>query len=193
MGLKLYQSKSENDLIRACIKQDGKAQRAVYDKYAPIMYPICRRYVKESGDAEDVMISGFMKVFDKMHTYSGQGSLGAWIRRIMINESLGHLRRNKTMYLEVDMAAADLQPDLQQTHDHLQTADLLKMVCELPMGYRTVFNLYAIEGYSHKEISQLLGISENTSKSQLSRARRQLQQKLLKIEEAIKSKIGNHE
>ncbi len=189
MGLELYNSKLENQLIRACIEKDGRAQRAMYEKYAPPMYAICLRYVKEASDAEDVLITGFMKVFDKMHTYSGQGSLGGWIRRIMINEALGYLRRNKTMYLEVEVEAADRDPNWQLVNDHLQTEDLLNMVSELPMGYRTVFNLYAIEGYSHKEISKMLGISESTSKSQLSRARGLLQQKLLESEQEIKKKI----
>ena len=189
MGLKLYNSKLENKLIQACIEKDGRAQRAMYEKYAPQMFPICLRYVKEVSEAEDVLITGFMKVFDKIHTYTGEGSLGGWIRRIMINESLGYLRRNKTMYLQVEMDAVERQPDLQLINDHLQTEDLLKMVAELPLGYRTVFNLYAIEGYSHKEISQLLGISENTSKSQLSRARGLLQQRLLESENEIKSKM----
>ncbi|MDH3710892.1 MAG: RNA polymerase sigma factor [Cyclobacteriaceae bacterium] len=189
MGLELYNSKLENQLIRACIEKDGRAQRAMYEKYAPHMYALCLRYVKEASDAEDVLITGFMKVFDKMHTYSGQGSLGGWIRRIMINESLGYLRRNKTMYLEVEVEAADRDPNWQLVNDHLQTEDLLNMVSELPMGYRTVFNLYAIEGYSHKEISKMLGISESTSKSQLSRARGLLQQKLLESEQEIKRKI----
>ncbi len=193
MGLELYNSKLENQLIKACIEKDGKAQRAIYEKYVPQMYPICLRYVKEVSEAEDVMITAFMKVFDKMHTYGGHGSLGGWIRRIMINESLGYLRRNKTMYLEVDMEVADREPNLQLVEDHLQTQDLLKMVSELPMGYRTVFNLYAIEGYSHKEVSKMLGISENTSKSQLSRARGLLQQRLLESEDIIKSKMTNHE
>ncbi len=193
MGLELYNSKLENTLIQACIEKDGKAQREIYERYAPKMYPLCLRYVQGSSQAEDVLVTGFMKVFDKIHTYSGQGSLGAWIRRVIINEALSYLRKNKTMYLEVDIEAADRQPDLQFVQDHLQTEDLLQMVSELPMGYRTVFNLYAIEGYNHREISEKLGISENTSKSQLSRARSLLQQKLLKSEVALKSKISNHE
>jgi len=193
MGLELYNSKLENTLIQACIEKDGKAQREIYERYAPKMYPLCLRYVQGSSQAEDVLVTGFMKVFDKIHTYSGQGSLGAWIRRVIINEALSYLRKNKTMYLEVDIEAADRQPDLQFVQDHLQTEDLLQMVGELPMGYRTVFNLYAIEGYNHREISEKLGISENTSKSQLSRARNLLQQKLLKSEVALKSKISNHE
>ena len=193
MGLELYNSKLENTLIQACIEKDGKAQREIYERYAPKMYPLCLRYVQGASEAEDVLVTGFMKVFDKIHTYSGQGSLGAWIRRVIINEALGYLRKNKTMYLEVDIEAADRQPDLQFAQDHLQTEDLMQMVGELPMGYRTVFNLYAIEGYSHKEISEKLGISENTSKSQLSRARSLLQQKLVKSEVALKSKITNHE
>lgn len=193
MGLEIYNSKLENQLINACINKDGRAQREMYEKYAPQMYAICLRYLRETSDAEDVLVSGFMKVFNKIHTYSGEGSLAAWMRRIMINESLGYLRRNKTMYLQVEIEAADRDPNLQLANDHLQTEDLLNLVGELPLGYRTVFNLYAVEGYSHKEIAQKLGISENTSKSQLSRARRWLQQKLLESEHELKTKKQNHE
>ena len=103
MGLKLYKSFSEESLIEGCRQQNEKAQRLFYEKFSPQMYPLCLRYVREVNEAEDVMISGFMKAFDKIDSYSGRGSLGAWLRKIMINQALGHLRKNKTMYLEVDV------------------------------------------------------------------------------------------
>jgi len=188
MGLKLYKSISEESLIKGCRAKNQKAQRELYERFAPVLYPLCLRYVREISEAEDVMISGFMRAFDKIDTYSGKGSLGGWLRKIMINQALGHLRKNKTMYLEADLEAVDYQPQLTFAADQLETEDLMKIVCRLPLGYRTVFNLYAIEGYSHKEISELLGISESTSKSQLSRARGILQRQIITEEESIISK-----
>jgi RNA polymerase sigma-70 factor (ECF subfamily) len=157
------------------------------------MYPLCLRYVREVSEAEDVMISGFMKAFNKIDSFSGIGSLNGWIRKIMINQALEHLRKNKTMYLEIDYEVAEYQCDLSQTYDHLQTEDLLLLVRQLPLGYRTVFNLYAIEGFSHREISERLGISESTSKSQLSRARALLQKQLLAEEGSPTTKTKNNE
>lgn len=126
-------------------------------------------------EAEDVLVTAFTKILDKIEQYKSEGSFEGWIRRIVVNESLTYLRRNKNMYLELDLEAANYEPDYQTISDHLEAEDLLKMIGELPSGYRIVFNLYAIDGYSHKEIAEQLGISENTSKSQLSRARVYLQ------------------
>ena len=191
--MKLYKSFSEEALVKACREGERKAQRLLYEKFAPLMYPLCLRYVREVSEAEDVMISGFMKAFDKIDSYTGKGSLAGWLRRIMINQALSHLRKNKTMYLEVDVETAEYQSNISQYGDHLEAEDLMKLVGQLPLGYRTVFNLYAIEGYSHREVSELLGISENTSKSQLSRARGLLQKRLLVEEEIVKSKTTNNE
>ena len=193
MGLKLYKSLSEESMIKGCIQGDQQAQRMLYERFAPVMYPLCLRYVKEISEAEDVMISGFMRAFDKIDTYSGKGSLSGWLRKIMINQALGHLRKNKTMYLAVDLETADYQPQAQWSAGHLEAEDLMKLVRQLPLGYRTVFNLYAIEGYSHKEIAELLGISENTSKSQLSRARGLLQKQILREEKPITSNVIKNE
>lgn len=188
MGLKLYKSISEESLIKGCREMNQRAQRELYERFSPVLYPLCLRYVRETSEAEDVMISGFMKAFDKIDTYSGKGSLGGWLRKIMINQALEHLRKNKTMYLEVDLEAMQYQPQASVSSDQLEAEDLMKIICKLPLGYRTVFNLYAIEGYSHKEISELLGISENTSKSQLSRARGLLQRQILMEEKSTISK-----
>ena len=193
MGLKLYKSLSEESMVKGCLRGNQRAQRMFYEKFAPLMYPLCLRYVREISEAEDVMISGFMKAFDKIDTFSGKGSLSGWLRRIMINQALGHLRKNKTMYLEVDLEAADYQPQMKWSAGHLEAEDLMKLVRQLPLGYRTVFNLYAIEGYSHKEIAEILGISENTSKSQLSRARGLLQKQILREEKPVTSNVIKHE
>jgi len=193
MKLHIHKSTLETELIHACKKQNAKAQRILYDKYASYMLGLCKRYVRGELEAEDVMIGGFMKVFSKIDLFEGKGSFEGWMKRIMINESLGYIRKNKAMYLETDIEAADKEPELDKLSTALEAKDLLKMINELPSGYRTIFNLYAIEGYSHKEIGELLGINENTSKSQLSRARMHLQRKLLETERVLEKKnINQH-
>lgn len=192
MSLKIGQNLPEEELIKACLSNDGKAQRMLYDRYAPVMLTVCRRYIKDFDTAEDIMIRGFMRVFEKLTQFRMEGSFEGWVRRIMVNEALGWLRKNRVMYLEVDIEEADKEVDTDLISSGLQTEELLKMVQELPHGYRTVFNLYAIEGYSHAEIAELLGINVNTSKSQLSRARALLQKKLIEVENGLNAKrIGN--
>jgi RNA polymerase sigma factor (sigma-70 family) len=193
MKLQIQKSTAETDLIKACKKQNSKAQRVLYDKYASPMLGLCKRYIKGEMEAEDVMINGFMKVFTKIDLFEEKGSFEGWMKRIMINEALGFIRKNKSMYLEIEIEAADKEPDIDKLFTELETKDLLKMVNELPSGYRTIFNLYAIEGYSHKEIAEMLGINENTSKSQLSRARMHLQKKLLASEKVLKQKSVNQD
>jgi RNA polymerase sigma factor (sigma-70 family) len=193
MKLQIQKSTAETDLIKACKKQNSKAQCVLYDKYASLMLGLCKRYIKGEMEAEDVMINGFMKVFTKIDLFEEKGSFEGWMKRIMINEALGFIRKNKAMYLEIEIEAADKEPDFDKLFTELETKDLLKMVNELPSGYRTIFNLYAIEGYSHKEIAEMLGINENTSKSQLSRARMHLQKKLLASEKVLKQKNINQD
>jgi RNA polymerase sigma-70 factor (ECF subfamily) len=193
MKLQIQKSLKETDLIKACKKQNAKAQRLLYERYAPIMLGLCRRYIRGELEAEDVMIKGFMKVFDKIDSYEGKGSFEGWMKRIMINESLTFIRQYKAMYLETDIEAADKKPDYDKISTELDAQDLLKMINELPSGYRTIFNLYVIEGYAHKEIAELLGINENTSKSQLSRARMHLQKTIRETEKILeKEKIEDH-
>jgi len=193
MKLQILKSTLETDLVKACKKQNAKAQRMLYEKYASAMLGLCRRYVKGELEAEDVMIKGFMKVFSKIESFEGKGSFEGWMKRIMINEALSFIRKNKAMYLETDIEAADKEPDFDNLSTALETKDLLNMIKELPSGYRTIFNLYAIEGFSHKEIGEQLGINENTSKSQLSRARMQLQKKLLETERVLEKKNINQD
>lgn len=128
--------------------------------------------------AEDVLVIAFTRIFEKIDQFKGEGSFEGWIRRIVVNEALTALRKSRAMMLETDLDQADRQPDYSSLADQLEAEDLLKMIDELPPGYRVVFNMYAIDGFSHKEIAEQLGISENTSKSQLSRARSYLQKVL---------------
>ncbi len=133
-------------------------------------------------EAEDVLVMAFSKIFDRIGQFKGEGSFEGWMRKVAVNEALGYLRKNKNMYLETDIEAADREPDYSQLDSQLETEDLMKMIEGLPTGYRIVFNMYAVDGYSHKEIAAYLSISENTSKSQLSRARALLQRNLLELE-----------
>ena len=193
MKLKIQKSITEEELIAKCRKGNSSAQASLYEKYSGKMFSVCLRYIKEQNEAEDTMIQGFMKVFNKIDQFKEAGSFEGWIRRIMVNESLTYLRRNKNMYLEVDIEHADRTPDYNSLDASLEVEDLMNMVRELPMGYRTVFNLYAIEGYSHKEIADSLDITVNTSKSQLSRARKMLQNMLLASEQGENIKMMRNE
>ena len=192
MNLVIKKSGNEQNLIRACLRGDSRAQKQVYDRYAGKMLGVCRRYVNDVAEAEGVMVAGFLKVFNKLNQFSASGSFEGWIRRIMVNESLLYLRKHKNMYLEVDLEYATSEPNYDWAAAKLEAEELLAMINKMPMGYRTVFNLFAIEGYSHKEIASQLQISENTSKSQLSRARALLQQEVMKRENLVEKYINRH-
>lgn len=189
MGLQIYRAR-ENDWIEGCKRQNREAQRSLYEFYSGKMYTLCCRYIKDKMEAEDVLVMAFTKIFERIDQYKGDGSFEGWIRKVMVNESLSYLRKNKNMYLETDIEAADREPNFENLESQLEADDLMKMIEELPTGYRIVFNLFAIDGYSHQEIADHLGISENTSKSQLSRARGLLQKRLLKAEQPFSQKIN---
>ncbi len=177
----------ERELVQACKRRDRKAQEAVFKRFAGKMKAICKRYVGVGPLAEDVLMEGFMKVFTKIDLFKEQGSFEGWVRRIMVNEALMALRKEGKMKFQ----DTDFGFEIGQAEDvfvNLQMEELNKLIENLPIGYKTVFNLYAIEGYSHQEIAEMLGIQEGTSKSQLSRARGLLQQKLneLDYEKSIK-------
>jgi RNA polymerase sigma factor (sigma-70 family) len=169
---------TEAELVKGCLKGDRKAQQHLYDRYCGKFLAICLRYIKDRDLAEDVMIEGFMRIFDKLPQYKEQGSFEGWMKKIIVRESLMTLRKNKNLMLEVALELHEENHGNQYEWKGLEAEELLAMIQDLPLGYRTVFNLYAIEGYAHAEISELLGISENTSKSQLSRARNLLKQTL---------------
>ena len=168
----------ESELIEECIRQKRQAQYTLYERYASTMLAVCMRYSKNREEAEDLMQEGFLKVFDKIATFRGQGSLEGWIRRIMTNNALNYLKTRKLKFVEEDPQRwSERLPDdpLPDGNEELYSPDvMLRAIHQLPDGYRIVFNLYVFEGFSHKEIAESLNISENTSKSQLSRARRYL-------------------
>lgn len=172
--LPLFQS--EEQLVRGCQKEDPRAQRRVYEKYSSKMLGVCYRYVQDDFEAEEIMVEGFVKVFDRINQFKLEGSFEGWIRRIMVNEALMYLRSKKRMGWEVGYDDVLYEPNPQPFSSNLEVADLMALIEKLPTGYRTVFNLYAIEGYSHDEIAKTLGITESTSKSQLHRARGLLQE-----------------
>ncbi len=180
-------------MIEACKQGNRTAQRQLYEKYASRMYALCLRYVRADIEAEDVLMRGFMKVYTNIQRFEGKGSFEGWIRRIVVNEALEYLRKNKTLFLQTEIEAASYQLDYQSLESSLDAEDLQALIRQLPPGYQTVFNLYAIEGYSHKEIAEMLEISEGTSKSQLSRARSLLQQYLAETEIKPNVKPISHE
>ena len=188
MNLTIRRSKTLEQLIEGCANKDRKAQQLLYERFAPGMFTVCLRYVKETAEAEDVMVKAFMKVFQNIGRFEGKGSFEGWVRRIVVNEGLAYLRANKTMYLEVDIEKANASTT--SNYSHLEAEDLMAMVQQLPVGYRTVFNLYAIEGYGHAEIAEMLQISEGTSKSQLSRARQLLQKMIADSEKGMQNQVG---
>ena len=169
----------DSALVKKCIKGDARAQRALFEKFAPKMLGVCIRYAKNSDQAEDILQDGFVKVFTKLSNYSGNGSLEGWIRRIIVNTALDEIRRNIKFQNNISVDDVDYKLEL-DSHivEGLAAEDLMKIINDLPDGYRIVFNMFAIEGYSHKEIAMQLNISENTSKSQYSRARAYLKNKL---------------
>ncbi len=171
--------KSEKDLISQAIAGNRSAQHQLYNQFAPKMLGVCRQYLKDVQLAEDIMITAFMKVFVNLKNYQHNGSFEGWIRRIMVNESISYLRVQKqTKFLEDENFAEE---SYNATDQQFAVDDIQFLIDALPDGYRMVFNLYAIEGYKHQEIGTMLGISEGTSKSQLSHARRILQQQIIQL------------
>jgi RNA polymerase sigma factor (sigma-70 family) len=181
MRFQIYRA-SETEIIEGCKRHDRHAQELLYKHFSGKMYAVCCRYVKDKMEAEDVLVMAFTKIFERIDQFKGDGSFEGWIRRIIINEALTYIRKNKYMYLEMDLASVPYEPDFDALETKLEADDLLTLIAELPVGYRMVFNMFAIDGYSHKEIAAHLGIHENTSKSQLSRARATLQRNLSELE-----------
>jgi RNA polymerase sigma-70 factor (ECF subfamily) len=177
---------TDEELVKGCISKAPTVQKLLFERFSKKMMGICLRYANRSEEADDMLQNGFIKVFEKIETFRGTGSLEGWIRKIVVNESLTYLRKNKAMKMNIDIEDAKyLVPGNSHVAENMNEKDLLRIIQQLPVGFRTVFNMYAIEGYSHKEISDLLGISEGTSKSQYSRAKVHLQN-MLKAEQTEK-------
>ncbi len=169
--------KSEKQLIKKSASGNREAQRCLYEKYAPKMLGVCRRYIKDLQFAEDVMVSGFVKVLKNLETFRHEGSFEGWIRQIMVRESISYLRKNQFVVYD-ETVMEKIRPQTTIDSFDWDTEHIQSLIDSLPDGYRTVFVLYAIEGYKHQEIGEILDISESTSKSQLFKARRILQEQL---------------
>ena len=169
---------TEQKAIEGCKKQDRICQKYLFDTYSDGMLMVCLRYVKSLPDAEEMMLNGFYNFFKAIDRfiYNGKGSIGGWLKKIMINECLMHLRKKGLQIVNEDRAAEIGADDGQISR--MNANEIYKLVMNLPEGYRTVFNLFVIEGYSHREIAKMLGINEGTSKSQLSKARIHLQKEI---------------
>ncbi len=176
--------KTLKEIIEGCKKNKLKYQKMLYNLYKDKMFAICLRYAKTEEEAEDVFQDAFVKVFKNIEQFNNKGSFDGWIRRIFVNTAITNYRLNKKRYYSDELEVADYKKqssywDLEEIEFTME--ELLNVIKELPLGYRTVFNLYAIEGYKHKEIAEMLDIDINTSKSQYSRAKKILQEKLKQL------------
>ena len=171
----------EEDFIQRCLDNDPQAQEELYRHFAPKMFGICLRFTKNKMEAEDVLQEGFIKVFTYLKDYRSEGSLEGWIRRTIINTAINYYKKRAKEFSDVQVEQLELtEENVESIIEKISANELLSVIQKLPDGYRMVFNLSVIEGYTHKEIGKMLGISENTSKSQLSRARTVLQTRIKK-------------
>jgi RNA polymerase sigma factor (sigma-70 family) len=180
---------TEETILQGCLRNDATAQQELYYRYSPKMLTVCYRYARSREDAEDMLQEGFIKVFTQIRQFQGRGALEGWIRRIMVHTCINHLKKNRKFLDSVDIIYAstvyvreDNVPSL------LQAKQVVECIRLLPMGYRTVLNLYAIEGYSHKEIAAMLDIEESTSRSQYTRAKAMLENILVKKNIIVKTR-----
>ncbi len=168
---------NEKRLIKKALKKDPKAQKTLYELHAPKMLSVCRVYIKDLHFAEDVMLKGFFKVFKNLKSFKHKGSFEGWIRRIMVREAIDFLRSQKQLDYSSQIEE-DLKPESTLGFGTFETDYIQRLIDRLPQGYKIVFVLYAVEGYKHREIAEMLGIAEGTSKSQLAKARKMLQNQL---------------
>ena len=173
---------NEQRIIELCKQGDRAAQKALFDKLSSRMFPVCLRYMGNREAAEDVLQEGFISLFSKLNSYSGEGSFEGWARKVFVNTALMTLRKNDVMRQSEDIETAwSVSSEDPGALQKISYKELMGMIAELPTGFRTVFNMVLIEGYSHKEIGEALGISEATSRSQLQRARVMLQNRIKKL------------
>jgi len=170
---------NEAELLESCVKQDRRAQKALYEFYAPRMLTLCIRYIGDRERARDILHDGFITVFEKIGSYNGSGSFEGWMRRIFVNTALMALRKGDILKYSEELVTAEREITGEQSVlENINSRELLRLISSMPAGFRAVFNMYAIEGYSHQEIAKQMKISEGSSRSQLSRARAWLQERL---------------
>ena len=172
-------NQEEKKIIQLAIDNNRSAQQKIYSQFSPKMLSVCRQYIKDIHQAEDIMITAFMKVFVNLKNFQHSGSFEGWIRRIMVNECISHIRvQKKVSFLDEENYSED---SFNNIESQFSVEDIQYLIDGLPDGYKMIFNLYAIEGYKHQEIADMLGISEGTSKSQLSHARKILKERIIKL------------
>lgn len=173
---------TEYDLIKGCIRQDNSCQRMLFERYAGKMMSVCMRYANDAMEAEDMMQDAFIKVFQYIGQFKSEGSFEGWIRRIVVNTAIRQLEKKKMHFKDIDEHGSNAPQLDPNAYTHLGEEDLLKLINQLPDGYRMVFNLNVIEGYSHEEIGDMLHIQPGTSRSQLVKARKMLQQQIVQLQ-----------
>jgi RNA polymerase sigma-70 factor (ECF subfamily) len=179
---------SDQQIIDGCARHDRKAQQVLYDRYSRFLLGICMRYASDKAEAEDILQESFLKIFFNIKDYSGTGSFIGWLRKVAVNTAITHYHKNLKFryhmeieeYVSVETGVAGFEEDF------FTSDELFKVLNDLPTGYRMVFNLYAVEGYKHKEIAEMLKIDTNTSKSQYSRAKAAIRERLEKLEKIKK-------
>jgi RNA polymerase sigma factor (sigma-70 family) len=176
---------TEPDLIQGCVEGNRRMQEILYQRFSPKMYAVCLRYAGNTDDAQDLLQEGFIKVYNNLQKFRSEGSFEGWIRRIFVNTSIEHFRRKSKLRTVQETEETGIEDKSLTALDHLGEKDILNLIRELSPGYRTVFNLYVVEGYAHKEIAEMMGISEGTSKSQLARAKNILK-------DLVKTKLENN-
>ncbi len=184
---------TEEAILQGCLRNESTAQKELYNRYSPKMLAVCYRFGHNREDAEDMLQEGFIKVFSQIHTFRNQGAFEGWVRRIIVHTCINNLKKNKKFNESVDLIhATTLQVREETVPSIVQAKQIVECIRLLPLGYRTVLNLYAIEGYSHKEISMMLEIEESTSRSQYTRAKQMLEEILIrkKILQKSKEKSG---
>jgi len=173
---------NEKELISKCLEGEAEALKQLYENYSPKLWPVCLRYARNKMSAEDIMQEGFIRIYKYLEFYKGVGSFEGWLRKTMVNTAINYYKKNLKQNNEKDLDAVfGIANNEVDAISKLSTENILELISSLPDGYRTIFNMFVIEGYPHKEIAEKLGISENTSKSQLSRARVILQMKVKKL------------
>ena len=183
---------TEQAIIAGCLHNDAASQRELFNRYSPKMLSVCYRFAQNREDAEDMLQEGFIKVFTQMHTFQNKGSFEGWVRRIMVHTSINFLKKYKKFTESLDLTSAEnLEVKEESIASIMKSKQVVECIRQLPIGYKTVLNLFAIEGYSHREISILLDIEESTSRSQYTRAKNMLSNILIKkrIIEAPKEKF----
>lgn len=178
----------DHRLVKECLKGNGAAQKQLYEQFAPLMLAVCYRYTKAMADAEDVLQEGFIKAFKNLHQFKGEGNLGGWIRRIMVTTAINYLKKNS--HYQTDLIFGDEPLHAVSSYEPqvaLEAKELADKIRQLPAGYQAIFNLHAVEGYSHVEIGTMLGIKESTSRSQYARARATLIQWIEQSNQDVKN------